>query len=146
MSAQVLPKSRRHRRILRRQISDTKQIPYWGRKNICPKLYKIYSPGHFVPEFVHLWVKNIILFCKISGILVTGARVAVFSITTPCGLAEENPPKRCRNAEMYNSNVDWAPTPRAPSACYLHKHPSLAAQAVRVFWVVIFGELERNSD
>ena len=86
------------------------------------------------------------LFCKIWGILVSEDRVAVFSITTPCGLAEAIPPTRCHNAEMYNRNVDWAVAPRAPSASYLHKHPSLATQTVRVFWVVIFGELERKAD
>jgi len=30
---------------LRRPISDMKQIPYRGRTNIGPPLYKIYSPG-----------------------------------------------------------------------------------------------------
>jgi len=45
MSAQVLQKSRGHLRIPRRQISGMKQIPYWGRKNIGPPLYKIYSLG-----------------------------------------------------------------------------------------------------
>jgi len=86
------------------------------------------------------------LFCKIWGILVSEDRVAVFSIATPCGLAEEITPTPCRSAEMYNRNVDWAAAPQASSACYLHKHPSLATQTLRVFWVVIFGELERKAD
>jgi hypothetical protein len=148
MGAQVLPKSRSHPRILRCQIIDMKQFPYWGRTNVGPPLHKIYSPGSPCSRICASLGQEIqcCFFCKIWGNFVTQDRAAVFSITTPCGLAEEIPPTRCHNAIMYNSNVDWASTPRASSAWYLHKHPSLTIQAVSVFLVVIFGKLEKKAD